>query len=204
MGLKGILSLLGKAGKNLFSPKTEPLGPWSPSPKTQVRNMGVRKSWMADKKQRTMYNESMEAAKKEVDKLIKQGVVDKNRKIETYQRMEQALLREYDKINLPKSNFQKLSTEITERSKASLIENLGQKAVWAALGIGGAAGYGIGKNEEAIKEMLETVQLPTDVAPVEEATQTGSTFREKMESGQWGPDLANKLMDIISPIPRQD
>jgi len=188
MGLKGILSLLGRAGKNLFSPKT------------QVRNMGVRKSWMADKKQRTMYNESMEAAKKEVDKLIKQGVVDKNRKIETYQRMEQALLREYDKINLPKSNFQKLSTEITERSKASLIENLGQKAVWAALGIGGAAGYGIGKNEEAIKEMLETVQLPTDVAPVEEAPE--QTFREKFESGQWGEDVGESLIDIIWPFSR--
>jgi len=37
---------------------------------------------------------------------------------------------------------------------------------------------------------------------MEEATQTTPTFREKFESGQWGSDVANILMDVISPIPR--
>ena len=58
----------------------------------------------------------------------------------------------------------------------------------------------MGKNEEAIKEMLETVQLPTDVAPVEEAPE--QTFREKFESGQWGEDVGESLIDIIWPFSR--
>ena len=183
MGLKGILSLLqglGKSGKQTASPKS----PTSVA-SAQARELQERqRALMADPKKRAMYNESMEAAKKEVDRLIEQGVVNKNQRLSTYTIMEDALVREY--IKLPQySDFTAFPSE--------LIRSLGTKAAWTALGLGagGAAGYyaGTRSEDEAIEEM-------------EEATQTTPTFRDKMESGQWGPDVANILMDIISPIPR--
>tara|TARA_R110002020_G_scaffold108450_5_gene251345 strand:+ start:1099 stop:1704 length:606 start_codon:yes stop_codon:yes gene_type:complete len=200
MGLSGILSLLkglGKAGKQVFSPATQVR---NLTGATNLKRAQGRSKWMADPTKRNAYNKSMEEAKREVDKLIEQGVVNKNQKLETYQRIEQALVKKYDEFNIPDyealgrrapmSNFTAFPQE--------LIRKWGKEAAWAA--IGGAAGYGVGKNEEAIKEMLETVQLPTDVAPVEEAPE--QTFREKFESGQWGEDVGESLIDIIWPFSR--
>jgi len=182
MGLKGILSLLGKAGKRVFSPKTQARNLKSGRDFNRAQE---RSTWMADPAKRNMYNESMEAAKKEVDKLIKQGQVSPNDRLESYKRMEHALLREYDKVNIPDpipipgSNFPQFPKE--------LIESLGKKAAWTAvgLGVGGAAGYyaGTRAEDDAVEEM-------------EEVTQTKSRGTEV------GENIANKLMDIISPIPR--
>ena len=183
MGLKGILSLLqglGKSGKQAAGPKSP-----TAVASAQARELqAAHGAMMADPKKRKLYNESMEAAKKEVDRLIEQGVVNKNQRLSTYRLMEDALVREYTK--LPQySDFTAFPSE--------LIRSLGTKAAWTALGLGagGAAGYyaGTRSEDEAIEEM-------------EEATQTVPTLRAKFESGDWGPDVANILMDIISPIPR--
>jgi hypothetical protein len=184
MGLKGILSLLSKAGKRVFSPATRARNlPYQGSPtavaSAQTRKLqAAQRAMMADPVKRKMYNESMEAAKREVDKLIREGVVDTNRRLETYRLMEDALVREYTK--LPQySDFTAFPSE--------LIRSLGTKAAWTALGLGagGAAGYyaGTRSEDEAVEEM-------------EEATQTKSRGTEV------GENIANTLMDIISPIPR--
>ena len=67
----------------------------------------------------------------------------------------------------------------------------------------GAAGMWFGaKQQSENPEFFEPIFPEEAVEEMEEATQTAPTFREKFESGQWGPDVANVLMDIISPIPR--
>ena len=177
MGLKGILSLLqglGKSGKQAAGPKSP-----TAVASAQARELqAAHGAMMADPKKRKLYNESMEAAKKEVDRLIEQGVVNKNQRLSTYRLMEDALVREYTK--LPQySDFTAFPSE--------LIRSLGTKAAWTALGLGagGAAGYyaGTRSEDDAIEEM-------------EEATQTKSRGTEV------GENIANILMDVISPIPR--
>ena len=78
------------------------------------------------------------------------------------------------------------------------------KSLLPVLGAGAGGMYLGAKQQSENPEFFQPVFPDPDeaVEEMEEVTQTGSTFREKMESGQWGPDLANKLMDIISPIPR--
>ena len=41
------------------------------------------------------------------------------------------------------------------------------------------------------------------IEALEKEVQIGPTFGQKLKSGDWGPDVANVLMDVISPIPRQ-
>jgi|6_EtaG_2_1085325.scaffolds.fasta_scaffold40392_3 hypothetical protein len=88
----------------------------------------------------------------------------------------------------------RLAAEIAENLKkasTSHISNQDLVKILAGLGFGAASiGIGAHAEDEAVEEM-------------EEVTQTEPTFREKFESGQWGEPVANILMDIISPIPRQ-
>lgn len=68
----------------------------------------------------------------------------------------------------------------------------------------GAAGMWFGaKQQSENPEFFEPIFPEEAVEEMEEATQTTPTFRDKMEAGQWGEPVANLLMDIISPIPRQ-
>ena len=171
---KGILSLLqgmGKGGRKVFSPAT------------QARNMtgagGMAKAAVA--------KDAMAKSRQVVDGLITKGQIPPERREEVMRKIMAEVAKNLQNATAP--------VDPNALAKKVLAVTLG------ALGIGGATGYGIGRNQEAIQEMLEAVQLPTDVAPVEEAPE--QTFREKFESGQWGPDVANTLMDIISPIPRQ-
>ena len=227
---KGILSLLqgmGKGGRKVFSPAT------------QVRNLTggqIRKSAgpMATKLTEAK-SKSLRHAAALYEDLVKRGVVNTNvRREDIIRKMDQYLSREYEDLvkrgvvntnvrkggwnpdipdasNLPTANFLAFPQE--------LIRSLGDKAVWAALG--GAAGYGVGRNQEAIQEMLNAVQLPTGIdiettpigdllgGSVEEETQLGPVkgyFKDVgfgEEEGNWGKPVANLLMDIISPIPRQ-
>ena len=185
MGLKGILSLLqgmGKGGRKVFSPATQARN-MQISPATQARNMtgagGMAKAAVA--------KDAMAKSRQVVDGLITKGQIPPERREEVMRKIMAEVAKNLQNATAP--------VDPNALAKKVLAVTLG------ALGIGGATGYGIGRNQEAIQEMLEAVQLPTDVAPVEEAPE--QTFREKFESGQWGPDVANTLMDIISPIPRQ-
>jgi len=175
MGLKGILSLLGKAREKVM--------PYSHPSKVQNRT-----KWMANSDKRRVYNESMEASKKEVDKLVKEGKIHPDARNESYKRIEQALLKEYDKIHAEKGFL--TEADMYKAYDKQLIN----EAIGLASAVGGAtalAAHLVKKRgtEEAVEEM-------------EEATQTTPTFRDKMEAGQWGEPVANILMDIISPIPR--
>ena len=238
--LGGILSLLqglGKAGRKVFSPAT------------QVRNLTggqIRKSAgpMATKLTEAK-SKSLRHAAALYEDLVKRGVVNTNvRREDIIRKMDQYLSREYEDLvkrgvvntnvrkggwnpdipdasNLPTANFLAFPQE--------LIRSLGDKAVWAALG--GAAGYGVGRNQEAIQEMLNAVQLPTGIDI--ETTPVGELFGppeygrgagripiggdkfidteyfgapeeapEQTDSDLWGPKVAEGLMDIISPFPR--
>ena len=100
----------------------------------------------------------------------------------------------------------------------------------------------MGRNQEAIQEMLNAVQLPTgidietarllwesyldppiymkrfgrripiggdkfidtDYFGAEGATEIPQEAPEQTDSDLWGPKVAEGLMDIISPFPRQD
>ena len=182
---KGILSLLqgmGKGGRKVFSPAT------------QARNMtgagGMAKAAVA--------KDAMAKSRQVVDGLITKGQIPPERREEVMRKIMAEVAKNLQNATAP--------VDPNALAKKVLAVTLG------ALGIGGATGYGIGRNQEAIQEMLEAVRLPTGIdietTPVgelfgspEEAPE--QTFREKFESGQWGPDVANTLMDIISPIPRQ-
>ena len=116
----------------------------------------------------------------------------------------------YSKLELQKNNMFKMLETLHNQSTAIGAKALANKAArmnydlekkmslikGLIAGTGGAAGgmfleraLNGDEPEEAIEEM-------------EEATQTAPTFRENFESGQWGPKVANILMDVITPIPR--
>ena len=224
--LGGILSLLGKAGRKVLGPAT------------QARNLiggQIRKSAgpMATKLTEAK-SKSLRHAAALYEDLVKRGVVNTNvRREDIIRKMDQYLSREYGKYarkggkggwnpDIPDaSNFRVFPQE--------LIRSLGDKAVWAALG--GAAGYGVGRNQEAIQEMLNAVQLPTGIDI--ETTPVGELFGapeyergagriplggdefinpdyfgapeeapEQTDSDLWGPKAAEGLMDTIWPFPR--
>jgi len=214
-------------------------------PATQARNLGSAKAFKHAqgivRSAKLAQAKSLQHATAKVDDLIRQGKLPTNVKREDLiRKMQQHLEREYEIIRamqppipppsqLPGGNIDPVSALMALKYPAGnftafpaeLIRKLGDKAVWAALGAGGVAGYGIGANEEAIKEMLKSVQLPTGIdiettpigdllgGSVEEETQLGPVkgyFKDVgfgEEEGNWGKPVANLLMDIISPIPRQ-
>ena len=63
-----------------------------------------------------------------------------------------------------------------------------------AFALGGGAGYGVAKNEEAITEMLKSTKLPTYEGLFPE--------EEELEEPSLGTKTGNLLIDILSPIPR--
>jgi hypothetical protein len=200
-GLKGILSLLGKSGESVLSPATQARniasGKQVVSPTTQARNLTGAKNLKAAKLAQA---KSLQHATAKVDDLIRQGKLPTNvRREDLIRKMQQHLEREYERIRaiqpaipipsqLPGGNFTAFPAE--------LIRKLGDKAVLAALGIGGAAGYYAGSQaDDAVGEMEEETQI----GPVK------GYFKEigfGEEEGNWGEPLAKLLMDIISPIPR--
>ena len=174
---QGILSLLqglGKGGKQVISPATQARN-MQISPTTQARNMqgaGGMATKLTEAK-----SKSLRHAAALYEDLVKRGVVNTNvRREDIIRKMDQYLSREYGKYarkggkggwnpDIPDaSNFRVFPQE--------LIRSLGDKAVWAALG--GAAGYGVGRNQEAIQEMLNAVQLPTGIDI--ETTPVGELF----------------------------
>ena len=229
MGLKGILSLLqglGKGGKQVISPAT------------QARNLTggqIRKSAgpMASKLTEAK-SKSLRHAAALYEDLVKRGVVNTNvRREDIIRKMDQYLSREYGKY-ARKGGKGGWNPDIPDASNflafpQELIRSLGDKAVWVALG--GAAGYGVGRNQEAIQEMLNAVRLPTGIDI--ETTPVGELFGapeydrfgrripiggdkfinpdyfgapeeapEQTDSDLWGPKVAEGLMDTIWPFPR--
>ena len=188
-----ILRLLGKAGKPVLSPAT------------QARNLtgatNLKKAQGMARAAEHAKAKSLQHATAKVDDLIRQGKLPTNvRREDLIRKMQQHLEREYERIRaiqpaiptpsqLPGSNFTAFPAE--------LIRKLGDKAVLAALGVGGAAGYYAGSQaDDAVGEMEEETQI----GPVK------GYFKEigfGEEEGNWGEPMAKLLMDIISPIPRQ-
>ena len=194
MGLPKILEWLAKSGKAVFSPKT------------QARNLGSAKAFKQAqgivRSAKLAQAKSLQHATAKVDDLIRQGKLPTNVKREDLiRKMQQHLEREYELIKamqpaiptpsqLPGSNFTGFPAE--------LIRSLGDKAVWAALGAGGAAGYYAGTRAE--DDALQQMEDETQIGPVK------GYFKEigfGEEEGNWGEPMAKLLMDIISPIPRQ-
>jgi hypothetical protein len=202
-----ILSLLGKAGKRVFSPATK------------ARNLIGEKNFKAAqgivRAAEQAQAKSLQHATAKVDDLIRRGEMpDYIKREDLIRKMQQHLEREYAILKKGLSSAEKYSPNIDPASAlmalkypgsnftafpAELIRKLGDKAVWAALGIGGAAGYGIGARAEddAVEEMEEETQL----GPVKGYFKDVGFGERDWESG--GEATANLLMDIISPIPRQ-
>ena len=187
-----ILDLLYKGGKAVLSPAT------------QARNltgaMSLKKAQGMARAAEHAKAKSLHHATAKVDDLIRQGKLPTNiRKEDLIRKVDQYLSREYKIMlpdiptpsQLPGGNFTAFPAE--------LIRKLGDKAVLAALGIGGAVGYGIGARAEddAVGEMEEETQI----GPVEGYFKDVGFGERDWESG--GEATANLLMDIISPIPRQ-
>ena len=70
-----------------------------------------------------------------------------------------------------------------------------------AFALGGGAGYGVAKNEEAITEMLKATKLPTKIDVDFGMTPIEDLFPEE-EEPSLGTKTGNLLIDILSPIPR--
>ena len=185
-----ILSLLGKAGKSVLSPAT------------QARNltgaMSLKKAQGMARSVKMAQEKSLQHATAKVDDLIRQGKLPTNvRREDLIRNMQGYIAREYKIMlpdiptpsQLPGGNFTAFPAE--------LIRKLGDKAVLASLGVGGAAGYYAGSQaDDAVGEMEEETQI----GPVK------GYFKEigfGEEEGNWGEPMAKLLMDIISPIPRQ-
>ena len=231
---QGILSLLqglGKGGKQVISPATQARN-MQISPTTQARNMqgaGGMATKLTEAK-----SKSLRHAAALYEDLVKRGVVNTNvRREDIIRKMDQYLSREYGKY-ARKGGKGGWNPDIPDASNflafpQELIRSLGDKAVWVALG--GAAGYGVGRNQEAIQEMLNAVRLPTGIDI--ETTPVGELFGspeyergagripiggdkfinpdyfgapeeapEQTDSDLWGPKVAEGLMDTIWPFPR--
>jgi hypothetical protein len=163
--LKGILSLLGKAREKGL--------PYSYPSKVQNRA-----KWMANSDKRRIYNESMAASRKEVDKLVKEGKIHPDSRNESYKRIEQALLKEYDKIHAEKGFL----------TEADMYKAYDEQLLNEALALASVVGGGTALAAHLVKEPEDAIE------EMEEATQTKSDL--------WGPKVAEGLMDIISPFPR--
>jgi hypothetical protein len=118
------------------------------------------------------FGETTAKAADELDNLIAKGLIEPSQRKQVLEKTHNYILRKFNTI--PPAPVDPAQTEklIKEALKFALTG-----------GAAGAAGYyaGTRSENEAVEEM-------------EEATQTKSNL--------WGPDVANKLMDIISPIPR--
>jgi hypothetical protein len=196
-----ILSLLGKAGKRVFSPATQARniasgGQQVLSPATQVRNLESAAAFKrAQGMARKAKNESLRHAEAVYEDALRRGVVNTNvRKEDLMRKMDQYLSREYELYSrrAPTANFLEFPKE--------LIRSLGDKAVWIALGAGGIAGYKTAENK-AKNEALQQMEEETQIGPVEGYFKDVGFGERDWESG--GKATANLLMDIISPIPRQ-
>ena len=206
MGLPKILEWLAKSGKAVFSPKT------------QARNLGSAKAFKQAqgivRSAKLAQAKSLQHATAKVDDLIRRGEMpDYIKREDLIRKMQQHLEREYAMLEKGFASAKKYSPNIDPASAlmalkypgsnftafpAELIRKLGDKAVLAALGAGGAAGYYAGSQAEddAVGEMEEETQI----GPVKGYFKDVG-FGE--EEGNWGKPVANLLMDIISPIPRQ-
>ena len=192
-----ILDLLYKGGKAVLSPAT------------QARNLtgatNLKKAQGMARSVKMAQEKSLQHATAKVDDLIRQGKLPTNvRREDLIRNMQRYLEREYELIRamqppipppsqLPGGNFAAFPAE--------LIRKLGDKAVLAALGIGGAAGYyaGTQAEDDAVGEMEEETQI----GPVPGYFKDVGFDEDWKEEGNWGEPVANLLMDIISPIPRQ-
>ena len=214
-----ILDLLYKGGKAVLSPATQArnlIGAKNlkaaqgiVSPATQVRNLTGAKNFKAAqgivRSAEHAKAKSLQHATAKVEDLIRQGKLPTNvRREDLIRNMQRYLEREYELIRamqpaiptpsqLPGGNFTAFPAE--------LIRSLGDKAVWAALGAGGAAGYyaGTRAEDDAVGEMEEETQI----GPVPGYFKDVGFDEDWKEEGNWGEPVANLLMDIISPIPRQ-
>jgi len=208
-----ILDLLYKGGKAVLSPATQARniassGKQVLSPATQVRNLESAAAFKrAQGMARNAKNESLRHAEAVYEDALRRGVVNTNiRKEDLIRKMDQYLSGQYDNAlkkimspdipspsQLPGGNFTGFPKE--------LIRSLGDKAVLAALGAGGAAGYYAGSQAEddAVGEMEEETQI----GPVKGYFKDVGFDEDWKEEGNWGEPVANLLMDIISPIPRQ-
>ena len=211
-----ILDLLYKGGKAVLSPATQArnlIGAKNlkaaqgiVSPATQVRNLTGAKNFKAAqgivRSAEHAKAKSLQIATAKVDDLIRQGKLPTNiRKEDLIRKVDQYLSREYKIMlpdiptpsQLPGGNFTGFPSE--------LIRKLGDKAVLAALGAGGAAGYyaGTQAEDDAVGEMEDETQI----GPVPGYFKDVGFDEDWKEEGNWGEPVANLLMDIISPIPRQ-
>ena len=208
-----ILSLLGKAGKAVLSPAT------------QARNLGSAKAFKEAqgivRSAKLAQAKSLQHATAKVDDLIRRGEMpDYIKREDLIRKMQQHLEREYELIRamqppipppsqLPGGNIDPASALMALKYPVSnfaafpaeLIRKLGDKAVLAALGAGGAAGYyaGTQAEDDAVGEMEDETQI----GPVPGYFKDVGFDEDWKEEGNWGEPVANLLMDIISPIPRQ-
>jgi len=197
--LKGILSLLQGLGKGAGSKIDEVVAAQKQGWKEMPKNIGIYVDEL--KREKAIVDEQMREMIKGASGQRGQGIGS----ISAYSRAGADLERQQNLIaKAIKLNEELIKVSGDELKIAQLIqENRSLDQLWNSIkqtatygtgvGLGGGAGYLFGKRgeEEAVEEM-------------EKATQTKPTFREKFESGQWGEDVGEFLIDIISPFPRQD
>ena len=176
------------------------------SPKTQLRNAQSAKYWaQMNKKQ---HSDAFNKARARINEM-KMPAADKDAAVDRlrtfYRKQHSESIVNYDQLIPPPV------TPVPELVKQGL-----------AFALGGGAGYGIAKNEEAITDMLKATKLPTKIdvdfgmTPAEEifGGVEGSTINREdyilpyeglfpeEEEPSLGTKTGNLLIDILSPIPR--
>ena len=183
MGLPKILEWLAKSGKQVMSPATQARNEMSvlATKAAGLNNRGpAAQAAQARMATAGVNKAAMAKARQVVDQLITKGQIPIERREEVMRR---------------------LMAEIAENLKNAptpYISDQDLVKILASLGIGGAVGYGIGTRAE--DEALQQMEEETQIGPVR------GYFKDigfGEEEGNWGKPVANLLMDIISPIPRQ-
>ena len=196
MGLKGILSLLSKAGKRVFSPATQARNKMASyskdlrkeiSPASQMRKeIGSLDPVMGTIATASVAKNAMAKSKQVVDRLITNGQIPLERREEVMRKLMAEIAETLKNAAMP--------VDPNALAQATLAK------VLVSLGIGGAVGYGIAENK-AENEALQQMEEETQIGPVEGYFKDVGFGERDWKKG--GEATANLLMDIISPIPRQ-
>ena len=148
------------------------------SPKTQARNMATS----------SVAKNAMATSRQAVDQLITKGQIPLERREEIMRILMAEIAENLKNAAMP--------VDPNALAQATLAK------VLVSLGIGGVVGYGIAENK-AENEALQQMEEETQIGPVKGYFKDVGFDEDWKEEGNWGEPVANLLMDIISPIPRQ-